>query len=60
MFRLIYTCGLRPMEARTLKREHIYENTGEIFIENSKDNRDRIVIMSDDMNTYILKQYGQD
>ena len=56
MFRLIYTCGLRPMEARTLKREHIHENTGEIFIENSKDNRDRIVIMSDNMNTYI-KQY---
>lgn len=56
MFRLIYTCGLRPMEARTLKRKHIYENTGEILIENSKDNRDRIVIMSDDMNTYI-KQY---
>lgn len=53
MFRLIYTCGLRPMEARTLKREHIYENTGEIFVENSKDNRDRIVIMSDDMNAYL-------
>jgi len=56
MFRLIYTCGLRPMEARTLKREHVYENTGEIFIENSKENRDRVVIMSDDMNTYV-KQY---
>lgn len=56
MFRLIYTCGLRPSEGIKLKREHVSESTGEILIANSKSNRDRTVIMSDDMNAY-MKQY---
>ena len=32
IFRLMYTCGLRPTEARCLKRTHINFDTGEIFI----------------------------
>lgn len=31
MFRLIYTCGLRPAEARTLKTENIYLDSGEVL-----------------------------
>ena len=49
LFRLIYTCCLRPKEGRELKRTQINFETGEIFIENSKKKKDRTVVMSDDM-----------
>ena len=49
MFRLIYTCGLRRRESRKLKRKWINFETGEIFIEKSKEKKDRTVVMSDDM-----------
>lgn len=48
-FRLTYTCGLRPMEGRWLKRGDVDLGTGEIQIVNSKRHRSRIVVMSDDM-----------
>jgi len=48
-FRLMYTCGLRPNEARLIKRCNINFATGEILIEKSKSRRERIVVMSDDM-----------
>lgn len=51
MFRLIYTCGLRPAEARTLKAENIYLDSGEVLITGTKRNKDRIVVMSEDMRT---------
>lgn len=44
IFRLIYTCGLRPQEARKLKCSDINFQTGEIFIAQSKLNKDRIVV----------------
>lgn len=56
MFRLIYTCGLRPSEGITLKRAKISESIGKILITATKKNRERTVIMSDDMNTY-MKRY---
>ena len=49
MFRLTYTCGLRPKEARELKRVNINFKTGEILIEHSKRKKDRTVVMSEDM-----------
>jgi len=49
VFRLIYTCGLRPNEGRELKRKNIDLNTGEILITNTKFQKERIVVMSDDM-----------
>ena len=49
IFRLIYTCGLRPGEGRMLKTEDINFNTGEIMIRCSKKRKDRIVVMSNDM-----------
>lgn len=48
-FRLTYTCGLRPNESRMIKRADVDLNSGEIRIVNSKWNRSRTVIMSDDM-----------
>ncbi len=49
LFRLIYTCGLRPQEGRELKCANINFDTGEIFIEHTKRKKERTVVMSDDM-----------
>jgi integrase len=49
LFRLIYTCGLRPNEGRELKRENVNFDTGELLITNTKHAKERIVVMSDDM-----------
>ena len=56
MFRLIYTCGLRPNEGRGLLRENINFDTGEIMIVKTKHNKDRITVMSDDMLS-LCKSY---
>ncbi len=57
-FRLTYTCGLRPMEGRELKRNDVDLSTGEIQIVNSKRHINRVVVMSHDMlslmNRYIV------
>ncbi len=58
IFRLIYTCGLRPNEARTLLCHNINLVTGEIFIEESKKHKDRIVVMSNEMMD-LAKRYAQ-
>ena len=49
MFRMIYCCGLRPVEARRLLRENVDLNDGTIHILESKGHKDRLVVMSDDM-----------
>jgi len=49
LLRLLYTCGLRPAEARLLKRHTINFDTGEILIEKTKGHKERIIVMSDDM-----------
>jgi integrase/recombinase XerD len=48
-FRLTYTCGLRPNEGRNLKKQDVDLDTGEIQILNTKMQKSRIVVMSDDM-----------
>ncbi|MBR2186420.1 MAG: tyrosine-type recombinase/integrase [Lachnospiraceae bacterium] len=58
LFRLIYTCGLRPKEGRELERRYINLDTGEILITNTKKKRERIVVMSDDM-TALCHRYDQ-
>lgn len=55
LFRLIYTCGLRPKEGRMLLCDNVNINTGEILITNTKYKRDRLVIMSDDMLSLYRK-----
>ena len=49
LFRMVYTCGLRPQEAWALKIKDINFITGEVFIARSKQNKERIIVMSDDM-----------
>lgn len=56
IFRLQYTCGLRPQEVRKIRCEDIDFQTGEIFIAQSKLSKDRIVVASQDVVT-ILDEY---
>ncbi len=56
-FRLTYTCGLRPGEGRELKRAHVDLKTGEIRIINTKWNKSRTVVMSDDMLS-LAREYS--
>lgn len=49
MFRYMYCCGLRPIEARRLKRSDVSLKTGRIFISESKYNKERIIYASDDL-----------
>lgn len=49
MFRMIYCCGLRPVEARRLLRENVDLIDGTIYILESKGHKDRLVVMSNDM-----------
>ena len=55
LFRLIYTCGLRPNEGRELLAENVNMETGEIFITHTKRNKERFVVMSDDMLAFARK-----
>ena len=55
LYRLIYTCGLRPNEGRELLAENIHLETGEILITHTKRNKERIVVMSDDMLIFARK-----
>jgi len=58
LYRLIYTCGLRPNEGRELLAENISLETGEILITHTKRNKERFVVMSDDMRT-LARRYEQ-
>ena len=56
MFRLTYTCGLRPKEGRELLWENINFDTGEIRIVNTKYKKERLVVMGGDMLS-MCRQY---
>ncbi len=58
LYRLIYTCGLRPNEGRELLAENVNFETGEILITHTKRNKERIVVMSDDMLD-LARRYEQ-
>jgi integrase len=49
LFRLTYTCGLRPNESRTLLAKNVNIDSGELLITNTKYKVDRYVVMSDGM-----------
>lgn len=57
LFRLIYTCGLRPNEGRNLKYENIYFPTGEILIVNTKKKKERMVVMSKEMCSLLYSYH---
>jgi integrase len=59
MFRLIYSCGLRPGEGRELLCDNINFETGAIRIVNAKGKKERMVVMSDDMLARC-KKYGEE
>lgn len=49
MFRVMYCCGLRPQEVRKLATCDVDLTAGKIFIRESKERKDRIVMMADDV-----------
>jgi integrase len=56
--KMVYFCGMRPSEARTLKVSDVKLATGELTIRQSKGNNDRLVVMSDDM-TRVCQKYDK-
>ena len=48
-FRVLYCCGLRSSEARLLKVEDVDLETGKLTIRQSKGNKDRSVMMSEEV-----------
>lgn len=56
MFKLMYSCGLRPNECRKLERKNVFFDTGELMITKTKRCKERIVVMSDEMLN-IMKEY---
>ena len=55
IFRLIYTCGLRPGEGRNLLCKNVNLATGEILITATKKNKERIVVLSEDMRNLAIR-----
>jgi len=49
LIRLLYCCGMRPGEALKLSVDDVDLRSGKIFIAESKGNRDRIIMLADDV-----------
>jgi len=58
-YRLLYCCGLRPIEARRLRLSDVNLVTGEIKILESKGHKDRIVVMADDVLELAKKYHSK-
>lgn len=56
LFRLILTSGLRRSEAVSLRTEDFDAENRTILIRNAKGHKDRIIVITDDMNR-LLKEY---
>jgi len=55
LFRLIYCCGLRLSEASCLLRKDIDTISETVYIINSKNGKDRLIVMSEDMSALCLR-----
>jgi len=53
--RLLYCCGLRPIEALKLRTCDVDLEKGRLYILESKGSKDRVVMMSDDVAEYYRK-----
>ena len=53
MIRVLYCCGLRPVEVCRLKHEDADLSIGRLFVRESKGHRDRIVMLADDLTNYL-------
>lgn len=51
--RLLYCCGLRPVEAQRLSVDDVDLTVGKLSIRESKGNKDRIVMIADDVCDYL-------
>ena len=49
LFRMMYCCGMRPSEPLRLRCEDVDLKTGSIYIRQTKKNKDRHIIMSNDL-----------
>jgi integrase len=49
LVRILYCCGMRPGEALKLSVDDVDLRSGKIFIAESKGNRDRIIMLADDV-----------
>ena len=49
LIRLLYCCGVRPGEALNLKIDDVSLHSGKILIAEAKGNKDRIVMLADDV-----------
>lgn len=49
LFRMMYCCGMRPCEPLRLRMNDVNLKSGDIYIRKSKKNKDRHIIMSEDM-----------
>jgi integrase len=58
MFRLQYCCGLRPAELRMIRYVDLDHDCGVLKIENSKNHRDRNVVLSNDL-LLLCRKYDQ-
>ena len=47
-YRLLYCCGLRPAEARLLKKENVDLVRGSVYVVESKGHKDRVVAVADE------------
>lgn len=56
LFRLLYTCGLRPSEGRLIKRQDIDLEQGTLLIAESKGHKDRVIVLSESM-TGLCQKY---
>ena len=56
MFRYLYCCGLRPKEARNINIQDVNLESGRLFIRESKDHRERIVVIPADL-ACLTKEY---
>ena len=56
IFRLLFCCGLRPNEVIVIRNSDVEWDTGAITIRESKNHKDRRVVMDDDMLA-LCKQY---
>ncbi len=53
LFRLLYTCGLRPGEGTQLRIRDVNKDEGTVLVSNNKTRRERIVALSDDMRDLL-------
>lgn len=56
-YRLLYCCGLRPAEARLLKKENVDLVRGSVYVVESKGHKDRVVAVADDL-LQIMRSYS--